>query len=148
MAIRNLPKFRLRNLFLSRPLNGALEKSKIQIDLIVGVNTDESVRLLKGPERPVNPLADRLGVLEGLACVDHVVAFADETPARLIELVRPHIFAKGGDYAGRELPEAAAVAACGAEIRILPLLPDHSTTRVIHRAFRAGGATSRVSAAR
>src|SRR5690606_17498322 len=74
--------------------------------LIVGLNSDASVRRLKGPRRPINRAADRAQVLAALSCVDHIVEFAEDTPARLIERVRPDIFVKGGDYTLDTLPEA------------------------------------------
>lgn len=101
--------------------------------LVVGVNDDESVRSLKGSGRPVVPLGGRLRLLAALSCVDHVAAFSGPTPAELIELVRPHVFAKGGDYHGVVLPEAEQLHRIGAEIRILPFVPDRSTTGIIDR---------------
>jgi len=77
--------------------------------LIAGINTDESIKRLKGNNRPINSLSDRLQVLAGLSSVDHIVAFGesgDDTPVPVIKVVRPHIFAKGGDYTKEKLPEA------------------------------------------
>lgn len=107
--------------------------------LIVGLNTDESIRRIKGKSRPVNSLADRLQVLAGLSSVDHIVPFGDEsddTPMGLIDIVRPDIFAKGGDYLDKELPEASTVEACGGKIVFIDHVPDHSTTRIINRISR------------
>jgi D-beta-D-heptose 7-phosphate kinase/D-beta-D-heptose 1-phosphate adenosyltransferase len=101
--------------------------------LVVAVNSDASVRRLKGPDRPVNPLADRLEVLAALSCVDNVIAFPEPTPERLIRIVRPEVFVKGGDYARESLPEAPLVEALGGSVRILPYLEDHSTTGLIAR---------------
>lgn len=101
--------------------------------LVVGVNSDASVRRLKGPERPINLLDDRLEVLEALSCVDHVVAFEDDTPEGLIRIVRPDVFAKGGDYAIERLPEAPLVEAMGGSVQILPFIDDRSTTGIIAR---------------
>jgi D-beta-D-heptose 7-phosphate kinase/D-beta-D-heptose 1-phosphate adenosyltransferase len=101
--------------------------------LVVAVNGDDSVRRLKGPERPLNPLEDRLQVLEALACVDHVVPFDEDTPHALIRAVRPDVFAKGGDYARDRLAEAALVEALGGSVQILPLVDDRSTTGLIAR---------------
>jgi D-beta-D-heptose 7-phosphate kinase/D-beta-D-heptose 1-phosphate adenosyltransferase len=104
--------------------------------LIAGINTDESIKRLKGKNRPINPLSDRLQVLAGLSSVDHVVSFGDrtdDTPIPLIKIVRPHIFAKGGDYTKEKLPEASVVEALGGEIVFLPHIPDHSTTAIINR---------------
>jgi D-beta-D-heptose 7-phosphate kinase/D-beta-D-heptose 1-phosphate adenosyltransferase len=101
--------------------------------LVVAVNSDESVRRLKGPERPINGLDDRLEVLEALSCVDHVVPFAEDTPAELIRLVRPDVYVKGGDYTPERLPEAPLVESLGGTVQILPYIEDRSTTGVIAR---------------
>ena len=105
--------------------------------LIVAVNTDSSVSRLKGPGRPINSLDDRLMVLEALSCVDNVVAFEADTPERLIEAVRPDVFAKGGDYSRESLPEADLVERLGGSVQILPLVDDRSTTGIIRRARTA-----------
>jgi D-beta-D-heptose 7-phosphate kinase/D-beta-D-heptose 1-phosphate adenosyltransferase len=107
--------------------------------LIVGVNADESVRRLKGPSRPINSLDDRLHVLEALSCIDHVVAFEEDTPEALLDIVRPDVFAKGGDYSRESLPEASLVERLGGTIQILPLVDDRSTTRIIARARSSAG---------
>lgn len=101
--------------------------------LIVAVNTDESVRQLKGPDRPVNPLSDRLTVLSALHCVDHVVPFAESTPHHLLRIVRPDIYVKGGDYTRETLPETELVEELGGIVTILPYVDNRSTTRLIHR---------------
>ncbi len=100
--------------------------------LIVAVNDDASVRRLKGPDRPVNPLAARMAVLAGLAAVDWVVAFREDTPERLICSVRPDILVKGGDYRAEEVAGVQCVRAAGGEVRILPYVEGHSTTSLIH----------------
>jgi D-beta-D-heptose 7-phosphate kinase / D-beta-D-heptose 1-phosphate adenosyltransferase len=104
--------------------------------LIVGVNNDESINRLKGPRRPINPLADRIDVLCALTAVTHVIPFGDafdDTPIQLIKAVRPAIFVKGGDYTRGQLPEADTVDAVGGQIIFIPLIPDHSTSRIIER---------------
>jgi D-beta-D-heptose 7-phosphate kinase / D-beta-D-heptose 1-phosphate adenosyltransferase len=101
--------------------------------LIVGVNTDESVQQLKGTDRPINPLSDRLTVLAALNCVDHVVPFAELTPKNLIRIVCPNIYVKGGDYTRETLPEADLVESLGGVVRILPYVDNRSTTRLIHQ---------------
>jgi len=101
--------------------------------LIVGLNSDDSVRRLKGRTRPVNPLADRAQVLSALSCVDHIVSFDEDTPEELIRVLRPHIFVKGGDYTRERLPEAALVESLGGEVRILPYVRERSTTGIIER---------------
>ncbi|MFL5779262.1 MAG: D-glycero-beta-D-manno-heptose 1-phosphate adenylyltransferase [Chloroflexota bacterium] len=101
--------------------------------LIVAVNDDAGVARLKGPSRPINSLDDRLGVLEALSCVDHVVAFEEEIPARLIEAIRPDVYVKGGDYDVANLPEAPLVESLGGVVQILPYVEDRSTSGVIER---------------
>jgi D-beta-D-heptose 7-phosphate kinase/D-beta-D-heptose 1-phosphate adenosyltransferase len=104
--------------------------------LIVGVNRDESIKRLKGESRPINPLHDRLKVLSGLTSVDHVVTFGDEgddTPIPVISIVKPEVFAKGGDYTKEKLPEASTIEEYGGQIVFLPQIPDHSTTLIINR---------------
>jgi rfaE bifunctional protein nucleotidyltransferase chain/domain len=102
--------------------------------LVVAVNDDGSVRRLKGPDRPVNPVADRVAVLAALRCVDRVEVFADDTPIRLIERLRPDVYVKGGDYTPETLPEAPVVRGYGGEVHIIPYLPGRSTTAIIERA--------------
>ena len=107
--------------------------------LVVAVNSDRSARLLKGRNRPVQSERDRLSLVAALDPVDHVILFDEETPADLIRVLRPDIHAKGGDYAGEDLPEAEAVTASGGRVVILPLLsgpaPEqaYSTSHVIER---------------
>lgn len=101
--------------------------------LIVGVNTDDSIRQLKGAGRPVNPLSDRLTVLSALSCVDHVVPFAELTPKNLIRIICPNIYVKGGDYTRDTLPEADLIEELGGIVRILPYVDNRSTTRLIHQ---------------
>ncbi|GGM36618.1 bifunctional protein HldE [Longimycelium tulufanense] len=107
--------------------------------LVVAVNDDAGVARLKGPDRPVNPAADRAAVLAALSCVDHVVVFGEDTPAVLLERVRPDVYAKGGDYRAQALAEAELVRRLGGEVRILDYVPDHSTSALIRR-IRAGAA--------
>jgi len=102
--------------------------------LIVGVNTDASVRRLnKGPERPVNSLDDRVSVLEALRCVDGAVPFDEDTPEAIIAELRPDVHVKGGDYTVERLPEARIVRAYGGEVVILPLLEGRSTTNILRK---------------
>jgi glycerol-3-phosphate cytidylyltransferase len=99
--------------------------------LIVGINSDESVRRLgKGPERPINGLEDRMAVMSALRSVDSVIAFNEDTPIALIEALKPEIHVKGGDYEADTLPETALVRSYGGQVVILPLLPGRSTTRI------------------
>jgi D-beta-D-heptose 7-phosphate kinase / D-beta-D-heptose 1-phosphate adenosyltransferase len=101
--------------------------------LVVALNSDDSVVRLKGPERPVNPLADRAGVVGAIECVDVVTAFGQDTPAERSDLVRPEIYAKGGDYTPEMLPETPIVERLGGEVRVLDYLSDHSTTAIVTR---------------
>jgi len=105
--------------------------------LVVGVNSDDGVRRLKGPERPVNSLEDRLTMLAALSCIDHLAAFDGDTADELIEAVRPDVFVKGGDYRPDDIPEAALVRRLGGEVQVLPYLEDQSTSAMIER-IRAG----------
>jgi D-beta-D-heptose 7-phosphate kinase/D-beta-D-heptose 1-phosphate adenosyltransferase len=99
--------------------------------LIVCMNSDRSVRRLKGPGRPIVDEHDRRRLVEALACVDGVVVFDDATPCAALERLRPHVFAKGADYSLDDLPERASVEAWGGRIALLPLAPRRSTTRLI-----------------
>lgn len=100
--------------------------------LIVGLNADESVRRLnKGPERPINPLEDRMQVIEALRCVDGVLSFDEDTPVELIAKLKPDIHVKGGDYDPDQLPETPVIRAYGGRVVVIPLLPGRSTTRIV-----------------
>jgi rfaE bifunctional protein nucleotidyltransferase chain/domain/rfaE bifunctional protein kinase chain/domain len=102
--------------------------------LIVCLNSDDSVRRLKGPRRPVQPVADRAAVLTALDCVDAVVVFDGDTPEAVLRRLRPDIFAKGEDYSGATLPEAAVIADWGGRAILLPLLEGRSTSKVLKEA--------------
>lgn len=111
-----------------------LEEAKSLGDrLIVAVNDDASVRRLKGESRPVNALPDRMAVLAGLAAVDWVVPFSDDTPAKLIQAVLPDILVKGGDYRTDEIAGAKDVLASGGEVRVLAYREGQSSSRIIDR---------------
>lgn len=99
--------------------------------LIVAVNTDDSVKQLKGPTRPVHPLWHRMEVLAGLTCVDWVVSFSEETPQRLIEKLIPNVLVKGGDYQAHTVVGGDVVTQHGGQVMILPLVPDCATTQSI-----------------
>lgn len=114
--------------------------------LVIGLNSDASVRRRKGPERPINTLEDRAHVLASLSCVDHIVAFEEDTPERLVAAIRPLLFVKGGDYTAEELPEARVVEAYGGAVRILPFVEDRSTTSIIERIRAAARPPARRSA--
>ncbi len=110
--------------------------------LIVAVNTDSSVRRLKGPNRPINSLQDRVSVLSALSCVDYITSFDGETPEGLIRLLRPDVFVKGGDYTRETLPEARVVEDLGGAVEILPYIEDRSTTGIIQRIQSSHAAVS------
>ncbi|MEV0585118.1 PfkB family carbohydrate kinase [Nonomuraea sp. NPDC050310] len=99
--------------------------------LIVCVNSDESVRRLKGPGRPLVGQRDRVEVLRALGCVDAVLVFEEDTPEAVIEQVRPHVWVKGGDYSERRLPEQEVLDRIGAEAVVLSSVPGRSTTNLI-----------------
>lgn len=101
--------------------------------LVVGLNSDASVRRLKGPERPVNEEADRAEVLDALRAVDYVTIFDEPTAAELIEIIRPDVYVKGGDYTIATLPEAKIVRDYGGRVEFIDLVPARSTTRVIEK---------------
>jgi D-beta-D-heptose 7-phosphate kinase/D-beta-D-heptose 1-phosphate adenosyltransferase len=101
--------------------------------LIVAVNDDASVRRLKGEPRPVNKLEDRLLVLAGLAAVDWVVPFADDTPASLIAELLPDVLVKGGDYKPDDIAGARDVLQNGGEVRVLAFRSGHSSSRIIEK---------------
>jgi D-beta-D-heptose 7-phosphate kinase / D-beta-D-heptose 1-phosphate adenosyltransferase len=101
--------------------------------LIVCINSDDSVRRLKGPSRPLVTATDRARVLEALEFVDAVVVFDEDTPAEVLDRLRPDVWAKGGDYAGADLPEAAVLRTWGGQAVVLPYLDGHSTTALVER---------------
>lgn len=101
--------------------------------LIVGINTDASVRILKGPDRPVNGLDARAAVLAGLSCVDLVVPFDDETPEKLIFEARPDILIKGGDYRLEDIVGYGFVTSYGGDVRLASFVDGHSTTATIRK---------------
>lgn len=105
--------------------------------LVVGVNSDASVRRLKGADRPVNRAEDRAAVITALSCVDYVVVFEDDTPIQLITRLRPDVYVKGGDYRADLLPETPVVQQYGGRVQIIDYLPGRSTSAIIER-VRAG----------
>jgi rfaE bifunctional protein nucleotidyltransferase chain/domain len=104
--------------------------------LVVLLNSDESVRRLKGPGRPLQTAADRAAVLLALGCVDAVEVFEEDTPIAALERLRPDIWAKGGDYSLATLPEAPVVACWDGQAVVLPYLEGRSTTRLVKEAAR------------
>jgi rfaE bifunctional protein nucleotidyltransferase chain/domain len=117
--------------------------------LVVLLNSDASVRRLKGASRPVHSAADRGRLLEGLACVDAVMVFEDDDPTATLARLRPDVWVKGGDYRDQDLPEARTVRALGGRVALVPYLDGHSTTRILqrlevpsHRAIRTPSGTA------
>jgi len=101
--------------------------------LVVGLNSDESVRRLKGPDRPVNGVRDRAAVLAGIVGVDHLVVFDADSPAELLEAVRPDVYVKGGDYTREMLPETALVERLGGSVVTLGWVDETTTDELLDR---------------
>ena len=99
--------------------------------LVVGLNSDASVKRLKGPERPVQSEAERAYVLAAFEAVDCVVVFDADTPVDLIEALRPDVLVKGGDYTEATIVGASEVRRWGGDVRVIPLTPGQSTTNII-----------------
>lgn len=99
--------------------------------LIVGINSDASVRRLKGPERPVRNEAERAYVAAAFEMVDCVVVFEQDTPLELIELLRPDVLVKGGDYSESTIVGAPQVRGWGGDVHVIPLTPGQSTSNII-----------------
>jgi len=109
-----------------------LEKAKSLGDiLVVGVNSDLSVRSLKGPGRPILPEEERAEILSGLACVDYVTIFNELTPLELISSLEPHILVKGGDWTKETTVGKEVIERSGGEVVILPLVEGSSTSNII-----------------
>lgn len=109
------------------------EASKLGDVLIIGLNSDDSVRKIKGPARPINSLSDRAEVLSSIRYVDYIIAFEEETPRRLISLLLPDVLVKGGDYRKNEIVGADVVEAEGGKVVTIPLVEGKSTTKLIER---------------
>jgi len=104
--------------------------------LIVGLNTDDSIKRLKGPERPINPENERVQVISALSPVDYIVLFEEDTPCNAISILMPDIHVKGGDYDPNDyekMPEAKIINEYGGEVKIIPLVKGHSTTNIIKK---------------
>lgn len=101
--------------------------------LVVGLNSDTSVRGLKGPKRPLVPEDERAELLAGLRCVDYVTLFEEPVPHETLAALRPHFHVKGGDYEAEALPETPLVRSLGGEVVIMPLVAGRSTTNVVQK---------------
>jgi glycerol-3-phosphate cytidylyltransferase len=101
--------------------------------LVVGINSDASVKKLKGPSRPINDEQDRAEVLAALRYVDYVTIFDEDTPVEFLKLLQPHVHVKGADYKPEQLAETPIVEQFGGRVEILPLVAGRSTTSVVAR---------------
>jgi len=111
-------------------LNNARKSGDV---LIVGVNSDASIRKLKGSERPINSFEDRIIVLAGLQSVDYIISFDEESPVELIKSLHPDVFIKGGNYTEQTIPEAQLLKKLGCNMKIVPYIEEHSTTHIIDK---------------
>lgn len=109
------------------------EARKLGDFLVIGVNSDESVRRLKGPTRPIQNESDRAEILAAIGCVDATVIFEEDTPARLIEQIRPDILVKGGDWKIDQIVGGPFVQSYGGEVRSLQFIDGKSTTKLIEK---------------
>ena len=110
-----------------------LEAKKLGDILVVGLNSDDSVRRLKGPSRPINGEKERAFVLAALNCVDYIVLFEEDTPKNLIKAVRPDVLVKGGDYALDQIVGADFVRENGGTVTTIPFVEGYSSTHVIEQ---------------
>lgn len=111
-----------------------LQEAKAQgKKLVVGVNSDASVRILKGPTRPIQNENDRAEILAALGCVDYVVIFTEETPEKLIQSVRPSVLVKGGDWKPETIVGAPFVMSYGGQVKSLQFVDGKSTTKIIEK---------------
>ena len=100
---------------------------------MVAINSDESVSRLKGPARPINPVDRRMAVLAGLESVDWGVPFGDDTPERLLQLIKPDVLVKGGDYTEKQVVGWEIVKAYDGEVKVLSFFDDCSTTAIVEK---------------
>ncbi len=104
--------------------------------LVVAINSDASVKRLKGPARPINPLADRMFVMAGLECVDYVTSFGEDTPLETIRKLKPKVLVKGGDYRISTIVGAPDVIGWGGKVKTLSFVEGRSTTKIIEKSRR------------
>jgi D-beta-D-heptose 7-phosphate kinase/D-beta-D-heptose 1-phosphate adenosyltransferase len=125
---------------------GSLEQARALGDaLIVGLNSDASVRELKGAGRPVLPERERAEILAALECVDAVITFDEPTPRDVIARLLPDVLVKGGDWPGNQIVGREEVEAAGGRVVSIPVVPGYSTTEIL-RKIREGASSSRVEA--
>jgi rfaE bifunctional protein nucleotidyltransferase chain/domain len=109
-----------------------LSKAKdLGTKLVIGLNSSESVKKLKGPSRPINSARSRASLLAAFECIDLVIIFAEETPINLIKSLKPHVLVKGGDYTLSNIIGAQEVENYGGEVKVIPFIPGYSTTSII-----------------
>jgi rfaE bifunctional protein nucleotidyltransferase chain/domain len=109
-----------------------LEKARTLGDiLIVGVNSDSSVRILKGPKRPILPVKERAEILSGLGCVDYITIFNEQDPLKLITSLHPHVLVKGGDWTKEQIVGGDVVERSGGKVVIIPFVKGTSTSNLI-----------------
>ena len=113
------------------------QAAKLGDVLVVGVNSDASVRKLKGASRPITPEGERAEVLSSLRFVDYVVVFSEERPDAIIALIKPDVHVKGGDYTLEEIPERSIVESYGGKVVILPKVEGRSTNAIIQKIVAA-----------
>ena len=107
------------------------EAQKLGDKLLVGLNSDESVQRIKGPERPIDSLATRIANLSSVPAIDWIVTFDDDTPTALIESLRPDVLVKGGDYSLDDIVGRNIVESYDGRVATIPILPGYSTTRIV-----------------
>lgn len=101
--------------------------------LFVGLNSDDSVKRLKGPTRPINNEVDRAELLAHLGSVDYVYVFGEDTPVEFLKMVKPNVHVKGADYTAAQLAETPVVESFGGKVTLLPLVPSKSTTSLVEK---------------
>ena len=101
--------------------------------LIVGLNSDVSVKTIKGPDRPIMPEADRIELIAALEMVDYVVVYSETDPYHIIAAIKPNVLVKGGDWSADEIVGADVVEQNGGRVAVVPYLPEFSTTQIIER---------------
>ena len=115
-----------------------LQAAKIEDPiLIIGLNSDQSIRKIKGPQRPILPEKARALLLASLECVDYVIIFNEETPLKLIRAVKPDILVKGADWRGKDVAGRAVVEAYGGRVKYVKYIAGYSTSRIIEKIIHA-----------
>ncbi len=117
-----------------RILNAAKQLGDV---LVVGINSDASVRKLKGDSRPLTPEAERAEILANLACVDYVTIFTEDKPLEFLKAVKPAIHVKGSDYKASDLAETPLVESFGGKLVLIDLVPNHSTSSIVSKMKQA-----------